>query len=197
MNKIILAGKVYTEPEFSHEINEKKFYKFFVETFRTSGTPDILPVIAEKTLFDEINKDDYVKVIGEIRTRNIHNEDGIKLEVKVHAKEFLPYENEDENDVTLEGFICKNSFVRRTPFGRKILDTIIASHRKPNVKFTLTDYIPCVFWGKAAEEVEVLTVGSLISLAGRLQSRDYKKKLPDGTVENRVAYELSISEVEI
>lgn len=196
MNKIILAGKVYTEPEFSHECRGRELYKFFLETIRTSGTPDILPIMVDKSILGEIKKDDYVKLIGEIRTRNTQNEDGMKLEIKVHAKEFVTYENVDENDATLEGYICKNSFVRKTPLGRKIADVIIASHRNPNQKFTKTDYIPCIFWSYAAGEVETFPLGTLVSVNGRLQSRNYRKKMPDGTVENRVAYEFSVSEME-
>lgn len=196
MNKIILAGKVYTEPKFSHECRGRELYKFFLESIRTSGTPDILPVMVDKSILGEIKKDDYVKLIGEIRTRNTQNEDGVKLEIKVHAKEFVPYENVDENDATLEGYVCKNSFVRKTPLGRKIADVIVGSHRNPNQKFTKTDYIPCIFWSYAAGEVETLPLGTLVSVNGRLQSRNYRKKLPDGTVENRVAYEFSVSEME-
>lgn len=196
MNKIILAGKVYTEPEFSHEFKGKEFYKFYLESIRSSGTPDILPIIVGKPFLGDLKKDDMVKIIGEIRTRNTQNEDGVKLELKVHAKEFLPYEDKDENDAFLEGYICKNSFVRRTPFGRKIADVIVASHREPNQKFPLTDYIPCIFWSYAAGEVEVLPLGTFVSVHGRFQSRNYTKKLPDGTIENRVAYEFSVSEME-
>ena len=195
MNKIILAGKVYTEPEFSHEFKEKEFYQFYLESVRTSGTPDILPVMVDKSLLGEIKKDDYVKLVGEIRTRNIQREDGVKLEIRVHAKEFIPYEDVDENDATLEGYICKNSYVRKTPLGRKISDAIVASHRIPNQRIPKTDYIPCIFWSHAAGEAEVLPLGTFISVSGRLQSRNYKKKLPDGTVENRVAYEFSVSEM--
>lgn len=195
MNKIILAGKVYTEPEFSHEFKGREFYKFYLESIRTSGTPDILPVMVDKSLLGEIKKEDYVKLVGEIRTRNTQNEDGVKLEIRVHVKEFVPYEDVDENDATLEGYICKNSFVRKTPLGRKISDAIVASHRIPNQKIPKTDYIPCIFWSHAAGEAEVLPLGTFISVHGRLQSRNYKKKLPDGTVENRVAYEFSVSEM--
>ena len=196
MNKIILAGKVYTEPKFSHEFKGRELYKFYLETIRTSGTPDILPVMVDKSILGEIKKDDYVKLVGEIRTRNTQNEDGVKLEIKVHAKEFVPYENEDENDATLEGYICKNSYVRTTPLGRKISDAIVASHRIPNQRVPKTDYIPCIFWNHAAGEAEVLPLGTFVSVRGRLQSRNYKKKLPDGTVENRVSYEFSVSGME-
>ena len=198
MNKIILAGKVYTEPEFSHGTHGKEFYKFYLQSIRTSGTPDILPVIAEKTILGEIKKDDYVKIIGDIRTRNVKTDENMKLEIKVLAREFVPYENKDENEATLEGYICKNSYMRKTPRGRKITDVIVASHRNPNAKLTTTDYIPCIFWSYAAGEVEVLPLGTFVSVHGRLQSRDYKKRLPDGTAENerRTAYEFSVSEME-
>ena len=105
MNKIILAGKVYTEPEFSHGTHGKEFYTFYLQRVRTSGTPDILPVIAEKTLLGEIKKDDYVKIIGDIRTRNVKTDENMKLEIKVFAREFVPYEDMDENEATLEGYI--------------------------------------------------------------------------------------------
>lgn len=196
MNKIILAGKIFTEPEFSHEFRGKEYYKFYLETIRSSGTPDILPCIVEKSLVSDLKKDDYAKLIGDVRTRNLKVDEGMKLEIKVNVKEFVPYENEDENDMTLEGYICRTSFLRVTPRGRKISDVILASHRNPNVKVSATDYIPCVFWGSGAKEVETLPVGTFISLTGRLQSRDYRKKMPDGTVANRVAYEFSVSEME-
>lgn len=196
MNKIILAGKVYTEPEFSHGTHGKEFYKFYLQNIRTSGTPDILPVIAEKSLIGEIKKDDYVKIIGDIRTRNVNTDEKMKLEIRVFVKEFVPYEDVDENEATLEGYICKNYYMRKTPRGRKIADVIVASHRNPNNKFTVTDYIPCIFWSYAAGEVEVLPLGTFVSVHGRLQSRDYRKKLLDGTVENRVAYEFSVANLD-
>lgn len=196
MNKIILAGKVYTEPEFSHETHGKEFYTFYLQSIRTSGTLDILPVIVEKSLLGEIKKDDYVKIIGDIRTRNVNTDENMKLEIRVFAKEFVPYEDMDENDVSMEAYVCKNSFARRTPRGRKITDVILASHRNPNCKFSITDYIPCVFWGRIADEIEEYPLGTLVLCNGRLQSREYKKRMPDGSVENRVAYEFSVSEME-
>lgn len=196
MNKIILAGKVYTEPEFSHETHGKEFYKFYLKCVRKNGKLDILPVVSEKFLLGEIKKDDYVKIIGEIRTRDTIVEDKMRLEVKVFAKEFLPYEDKYENHATLEGYICRNHYVRNTEKGKKITK-IVASHRKPNVRLTTSDYIPCVFFEEQGT-AESLPLGSFVSLHGELQSRDYRKRLKDGTIENRcnTTYEFSVSEME-
>ena len=187
MNKIVLAGLVADEPTFSHEVHGEKFYRFRLLSSRKSGNCDILVCIVPEIIKNGINEGNMVKVFGEIRTRNVNEDDKNNLEITVFVKEVLSYE-EDENNVELDGFICKEPTYRETPFGRKITDLMVASNRERNFK---SDYIPCITWGRNAIRASEFNVGTRVKVLGRLQSREYKKKIDDGTYEVRTAYELS------
>ena len=193
MNKIVLEGLVTEEPTFSHEVHGEKFYRFSLSSSRMSGTNDILPCTVSEILKKDIEKGTEIKVLGEIRTRNVHEDDKNHLEITVFVKEVLLYE-EDENNVELDGFICKEPTYRETPFGRQITDLIVASNRERNHK---SDYIPCIAWGRNAIRASELNVGTRVKVLGRLQSREYNKRLGDETYEARTAYELSSSMVSV
>ena len=193
MNKIVLAGLVADEPTFSHEVHGEKFYRFRLLSSRKSGNCDILVCIVPEIIKNGINEGNMVKVFGEIRTRNVNEDDKNNLEITVFVKEVLSYE-EDENNVELDGFICKEPTYRETPFGRKITDLMVASNRERNFK---SDYIPCITWGRNAIRASEFNVCDHIELSGRLQSREYKKKIDDGTYEVRTAYELSAYMIDV
>lgn len=193
MNKIVLAGTVKDEPTFSHEVHGEKFYRFSLLSSRQSGNCDILMCTVPEIIKNGINEGNMVKVFGEIRTRNVHEDDKNHLEITVFVKEVLLYE-EDENNVELDGFICKEPTYRETPFGRQITDLIVASNRERNFK---SDYIPCIAWGRNAIRASEFNVGTRVKVLGRLQSREYKKKIDDGTYEVRTAYELSASMIDV
>ena len=186
MNNVVLAGEVVSAPEFSHNAYGEKFYKIFVATKRESGTKDILCCILPEIFVGFYEESKKIEIRGEIRTRNIHDETGNHLEVFVFVTNVCDYE-EDKNDVELDGFICKEPTYRETPFGRKITDLIVASNRE-NFK---SDYIPCIAWGRNAIRTSEFNVGTRVKVLGRLQSREYKKKIDDETYEVRTAYELS------
>ena len=57
-----------------------------------------------------------------------------------------------------------------------------------------TDYIPCILWGRSAQQTADVPPGTALHLTGRLQSRAYVKVL-DGVSQTRTAYELSVTEV--
>ena len=192
MNKIVLAGLVTEEPTFSHEVHGEKFYRFSLSSSRMSGTNDILPCTVSEILKKDIEKGTEIKVLGEIRTRNVHENDKNHLEITVFVKEVLLYEK-DENNVELDGFICKDPTYRETPLGRQVSDLIIASNRERNFK---SDYIPCIAWGRNAIRTSELNVGTRVKVLGRLQSREYNKRLGDETYEVRTAYELSAAMVD-
>lgn len=192
MNNITLAGTVVDEPEFSHEIYGEKFYLFRLSNSRKSGTQDILTCVVSEILKKDIEAGTEVKVCGNIRTRNVHEDDKSHLEIMVFAKEVLPYEG-DENNVELDGFICKEPTYRETPLGRQVTYLLIASNRS----YGKSDYIPTIAWGRMAIKSSELEVGTRVNVFGRLQSREYVKKLDDGTEETRVAYELSASRVKV
>ena len=192
MNKIVLAGLVTEEPIFSHEVHGEKFYRFRLLSSRQSGNCDILMCTVPEIIKNGINEGNMVKVLGEIRTRNVHEDDKNHLEVTVFVKEVLPYE-EDENNVELYGFICKEPTYRVTPFGRQITDLMVASNRE----YFKSDYIPCIAWGRNAIRASEFNVGTRVKVLGRLQSREYKKKIDDETYEVRTAYELSAYMIDV
>ena len=193
MNKIVLAGLVTEEPTFSHEVHGEKFYRFYLSSSRQSGNCDVLMCTVPEIIKNGINEGNMVKVLGEIRTRNVHEDDKSHLEVTVFVKEVLLYEK-DENNVELDGFICKEPVYRETPFGRQITDLIVASNRERNYK---SDYIPCIAWGRNAIRSSEFNVGTRVKVLGRLQSREYKKKIDDETYEVMTAYELSAYMIDV
>ena len=192
MNKIVLAGLVTEEPTFSHEVHGEKFYRFYLSSSRQSGNCDVLMCTVPEIIKNGINEGNMVKVLGEIRTRNVHEDDKSHLEVTVFVKEVLLYEK-DENNVELDGFICKEPVYRETPFGRQITDLIVASNRE----HFKSDYIPCIAWGRNAIRSSEFNVGTRLKVLGRLQSREYKKKIDDETYEVRTAYELSAYMIDV
>jgi len=197
-NVVTLVGKVAGEKEFSHEMYGEGFYNYQIEIPRLSDTADYLPMtISERLLFDsKLNKGDTVKVEGQLRSYNKFADGSNRLVLTVFARDIEVLDSDEEiknpNQIYLEGFVCKPPVYRETPFGREITDLLIAVNRPYNK----SDYIPCIAWGRNARFSAKLQVGDHIRSWGRIQSRNYQKKLPDGTVLNKVAYEVSISKME-
>ncbi len=200
-NTVTLVGKVTTEKEFTHEMYGEGFYRFSLEVPRLSDSIDILPVtISERLLVNlAIKPGDYVVIKGQLRSYNRYIENSNKLVLTIFARDiYLPQEIELEellkkpNEIYLDGYICKPPIYRTTPFGREITDLLIAVNRPYNK----SDYIPTIAWGRNARFCEKLLVGDHIRLWGRIQSREYQKKLSNGEVESRIAYEVSISKLQ-
>lgn len=185
-NQITVSGKII-ELEYSHECYNEKFYRIILETFRTSGIADYIPIIvSEKILVDQINE--YVYVNGSIRTRNI---DG-HLDIFIFAEEidYLNFDSDDRidtNELELNGYICKCNKVRETPLKRVICDFIQAVNRP----YGKSDYIPCIAWGRTARFVEKIEIGTPVVVYGRFQSRYYEKN-----GEQKIAYEISVQSIE-
>ena len=204
-NHLILVGKVTSEKRFSHEIYGEKFYIFDMEVPRLSDTTDIIPVTAsERIINDELltigNK---LIIKGQFRSYNSYENEKNKLILTVFAKDIVTEEqlSEEEaeeakrtsNEVTLVGYICKKPIYRQTPFGREIADILLAVNRAYNK----SDYIPSIAWGRNARFCQNLPTGTEVKIVGRVQSRNYEKKYEDGTIENRVAYEVSIASLQV
>jgi hypothetical protein len=195
MLNITVCGKIDT-PGFSHTFKDINFYTAKISVSRTSGTVDILPVIMAENLF-KYHRDYYwdgetIGVRGYFRSRNEEGEEKPKLQVYIYVKEFFTPKPEDScvNLVSGQVAICRPPLFRLTPFGREITDVLFASNRENSSR---SDYIPSVAWGSNAKHISELPVGMEMDVKGRLQSRNYYKRLPDGSEEKRVAYELSIS----
>ncbi len=200
-NTVNISGVVVETPVFSHNLFGEGFYIFQVEVKRLSAKSDYLPITVSERLIDinNIKLGDKVCVNGQIRSYNnyIETEKRNKLIITVFARDITIFDKDDvlftdENEVILDGFICKSPVYRTTPFGREISDVLLAVNRSYNK----SDYIPCISWGRNAKFCENLEVGTNVKMTGRLQSRTYQKKLSEEEIVQKVAYEISITKIE-
>lgn len=195
-NRVFLRGTVVTEPKLSHELYGEGFYEFTVSVPRLSEQRDLIPVtVAERLLCDyRPAEGDTVAVEGQFRSYNKVVENHSKLMLTVFVREFLDpdaaYAN--PNCVELLGYICKEPVYRTTPLSREICDLLVAVNRA----FNKSDYIPCIAWGRNARYCRSLPVGTKLRIAGRIQSRQYVKKLDGDVSETRTAYEISVSRID-
>ena len=190
-NQITLRGNLSAPPTFSHENHGKQFYRFFLEVPRLSGVADTLPVIADKSLLESAGADPggMLTVTGQIRSHN-RRENGVRrLMIFVFATQINVASGEAVNNLDLTGVLCREPVYRCTPLGREICDVMLVVPRA----FHRADYIPCILWGRLAQEARDHHVRDLLSIRGRLQSRIYTKLTPDGAIE-RTAYEVSALE---
>ena len=195
-NKIILCGTVHEAPVFSHEVFGESFYTFKLKVDRLSGQSDILPVIISERLIlnNDIILGERYLIEGQLRSYNIITDNKSRLQLQTFAREITIDKNgEDMNQIILNGFICKAPVYRVTPFSREIADVLIAVNRA----YGKSDYIPSICWGRNARYCQQLNVGESITVEGRLQSREYQKKLADETVINKTAYEVSVSKLTV
>ena len=195
-NTVHLCGVIVGTPVFSHQTYGESFYTFIIGVERNSGYEDKLNVMISERLLTvyKLSVGDTALVSGQIRTYNEQVDGKNKLNIVVFARdmELVGFDEGHFNQVYLEGFICKTPIGRVSPLGRRICDIMLAVNRMYNK----SDYIPCIAWGRNAIFAEGLEVGNKISLTGRMQSREYRKRLDDGNVEQRVAFEVSILQLE-
>ncbi len=208
-NYLTLVGKVTGEKKFSHEIYGERFYIFNLEIPRLSGVSDLIPITISERLISEdtLTEGQKLLVKGQFRSYNSYESEKNRLILTVFAKDVKVISEEEQseeeneitkkdvitNEVVLVGYICKKPIYRQTPFGREIADILLAVNRAYNK----SDYIPCIAWGRNARFCQNLEVGAQIKLVGRVQSRTYEKKHEDGSVETRVAYEVSVGSLEV
>ena len=193
-NSITVRGSLLELPRHSHENHGRQFYRFTLEVPRLSGAVDLLPVIAEKSLVDEIDPcaGSMLTVTGQIRSHN-ERTDGVRhLMIFIFATSITAEDGEPINDVIIEGPLCREPTYRRTPLGREICDAMLAVPRA----FRRADYLPCILWGRTAQEVSACHTRDIVRIYGRLQSRIYTK-LTEGGSEERTAYEISALSAEI
>ena len=194
-NYALLRGTLAGPPVFSHESRQERFFRFPLRTQRLSGAHDTLNVLARERLLAEtdLTAAPRLEVSGEVRTFNNTSGSGAKLVISLFARRILlSQETADDNLVLITGTLCKPPVLRRTPLGREICDLMVAVNRH----YGRSDYLPCLVWGERAHAAARWRVGDGVSLTGRLQSRDYRKVLPDGTAEERRAFEVSVMEID-
>ncbi len=193
-NKVFISGEIITEAEFSHEVYGEGFYEMNVLVKRLSGQGDILPVtVSERLIQDkDLKVGVTINALGQFRSYNKLADGKSKLMLTVFVRELLdtaPIRN--PNSIVLSGYICKPPVYRTTPFNREIADLLVAVNRSYNK----SDYIPCIAWGRNARFAKNLAVGEKIALAGRIQSREYQKRLSDDDIKIMTAYEVSVSKL--
>lgn len=197
-NHVTIVGTIQSQFQFSHEVFGEGFYHVEVSVDRLSDSTDSIPVMISERLVD-VTKDyrgERIKIIGQFRSYNRHEEKKNRLVLSVFVREFEFTDEETDsvktNQIFLDGFICKPPIYRKTPLGREIADLLIAVNRS----YGKSDYIPCICWGRNARYASGFEVGERVQIQGRIQSREYVKKIDEDRCEKRIAYEVSVSKVE-
>lgn len=195
-NRVSISGEVVSVPTFSHEIYGERFYEFNLQVPRLSNLNDIIPItITERMLTENsIKVGNKFAAFGQFRSYNKLEEGRSRLMLTVYVKEILPYnEAENPNIIEMVGYVCKEPIFRVTPFKREITDVLLAVNRSYNK----SDYLPCIAWGRNARLIKNFVVGDKVQVIGRIQSREYQKRLDDDTVVTKIAYEVSLSRVSL
>ena len=197
-NQVTIMGKVATEFSFSHEVFGEGFYMVEVEVKRLSNSEDRIPLMISERLID-VTQDytgEYIMVHGQFRSYNRHEEQKNRLVLSVFVREISFMEEEPDgtktNSIWLDGYICKEPIYRKTPLGREIADLLLAVNRPYGNLIN----IPCICWGRNARYASGFEVGEHVQLLGRIQSREYVKRISDTETEKRIAYEVSVSKLE-
>ena len=198
-NQVTVMGEIVSSFSYSHEIYGEGFYMVDVKCKRLSESYDIIPVMVSERLIDVSG--DYmgalICVVGQFRSYNRHEEHKNRLVLSVFAREIGFIEEMEEssktNQIFLDGYICKEPVYRKTPLGREIADLLLAVNRP----YGKSDYIPCICWGRNARYASNFKVGERCAVWGRIQSREYMKKIDEENVEKRVAFEVSVSKLEL
>jgi single-stranded DNA-binding protein len=193
-NKVYFMGEIVSEAKFSHEVYGEGFYEFFVKVMRLSGQPDILPVTISERLIqgNDFKIGSTISALGQFRSYNKLEGGKSRLMLTVFVREIVDVSpSKNPNSIVLSGYICKPPIYRTTPFNREIADLLIAVNRAYNK----SDYIPCIAWGRNARFVQNLKVGDKVALSGRIQSREYQKRLSETETVTMTAYEVSVSKL--
>ncbi len=197
-NQVTITGEVASEFTFSHEVFGEGFYMVEVLVRRLSNSDDRIPLMISERLIDVTQdyRGEYITVNGQFRSYNKHDENKNHLVLSVFVREITFVEEELDgaktNNIMLDGYICKNPIYRKTPLGREIADLLLAVNRP----YGKSDYIPCICWGRNARYASNFEVGEHVQIFGRIQSREYVKKITETETEKRMAYEVSVSKLE-
>ena len=197
-NQVSITGKIVTGFTFSHQVYGEGFYTMDLLVKRLSDSEDRIPVMVSERLVD-VTQDyvgQYVEIHGQFRSYNRHEEKHNRLVLSAFARELKFLEEEDSlapvNQIFLDGYICKPPVYRKTPLGREIADLLLAVNRP----YGKSDYIPCICWGRNARYASAFEVGGHVLIWGRIQSREYMKRIGENETQKRIAYEVSVSKLE-
>ncbi len=197
-NQVTIMGEIISDFVFSHEVFGEGFYMVNVSVRRLSNSEDIIPLMISERLIDvsQNYSGEFVMVAGQFRSYNRHDELKNRLVLSVFVREITFIDEEMDgaktNTILLDGYICKAPVYRKTPLGREIADLLLAVNRP----YGKSDYIPCICWGRNARYASTFEVGEHVQIIGRIQSREYVKKITETETQKRTAYEVSVSKLE-
>lgn len=197
-NRATIVGKPKSDFVYSHTVYGEQFYELKMAVKRFSGIEDEVLVLVSERMVDvsqPLDAEQYIWVEGGYRSHNSHESTRSRLILTLFAQKFeiaseIP-EGGKNNRIALDGYVCKEPIYRKTPLGREIADVLIAVNRN----YGKSDYIPCIFWGRNARFASKFEIGSHIQIEGRIQSREYVKKLSETEAERRIAYEVSVGKI--
>jgi len=195
-NEARVIGTVCGYLTYSHDVHGERFYRFMLKSDRLSENADLICVTVSEKMLTEvgINEGRRLEIAGQFRSYNNYSGEGNRLILTLFAKEITVVEDDTEatNEIYLNGYICKPVVYRVTPFGREIADILLAVNRAYNK----SDYLPCIAWGRNARFARRLPVGQNVKIWGRMQSRDYQKKISETETVTKTAYEISVNRLE-
>ena len=118
------------------------------------GAHDIIPFQADEMKLKSISINDKVNSLGKfvngvLELKTIEHTDNETLEL---------------NNVEIEGYLCAEPYIKHLPYGDCVAEFIVAQDN---------NYIPCIAWGALAFDMDAYTVGTRLSLIGKLQQRTY------------------------
>jgi len=195
-NKLFLSGTLVSEPVYSHEVYGEGFYEMYISVPRLSSQKDILPITLSERLISDHNlkTGSEISILGQFRSYNKLEDGKSRLMLTVFVRDIIKSEVcKNPNIIYLSGYICKPPIYRTTPFAREIADVLLAVNRAYNK----SDYIPCIAWGRNARFLKTLSIGDKISVSGRIQSREYNKKISDDVSIPKIAYEISLCKISL
>ena len=198
-NRVSIIGEIVSDFKFSHQVYGEGFYIVDVSVNRLSDLSDIIPMMVSERIVDVTNSyvGQLVEASGQFRSYNRHEEGKNRLMLSIFVREWQFVDENPEagktNQIFLDGYICKPPIYRKTPLGREIADLLVAVNRP----YGKSDYIPCIAWGRNARFASTFEIGARIEILGRVQSREYVKKLSNDEIEHHIAYEVSVSKLEL
>ena len=165
-------------------------YEATLSVTRDSGIIDQIQILVKDISIEDLISE-LVEVKGQFRSRDLDINGKLKVELYVYADSIKPINTLFKTSIQMTGYICKKPILRTTPSGKQIADLLVAC----NYNKDKTAYIPVIAWGKCARNSGKYTVGTQVSIQGRIQSRTYTKELNDSIVEF-IVHELSAISVE-
>lgn len=193
-NVVSMHGEIYTMPEYSHEVYGEEFYEFILKVDRLSDSYDLVPITISSRLIDNFEIGKKIGIEGQFRSYNKQVDNKSKLMLTVFVRNLIEYNpNTNPNYIEVIGFVCKEPIYRTTPFNREICDILIAVNRSYNK----SDYLPLIAWGRNARYSQNFKVGDRIKIVGRIQSREYVKKISEYENVTKTAYEVSLNKIEL